>query len=340
MKRLLLRLAIGAWIGLGVLAVRLAPEDEPLAPELAEALYGTTRSMQSSAPEGALALARTLSLLGFEVSANQRVGWPEAEVLVVLSPPGLLDAFEIESLLGWVRAGGRLIYAGRDLSVRATSGEPSAEAKPVEITVEDPLIVAVQQAASGVQPKGGAALYAVGTGLVALVDGAGEALSNRRLREVGLGAELPWLRIVLEGASRVAFDEGRIGAAPQEGLIDALLASRYAPALRLSLLALLLWLVAVGVRRMPAEPEGPAGGRAFGEHLSSVGHVMRSSSRAKLAHQLLLQGTRRRLGALAGTPLARAVLEAHGAPPDEAGLVAAALALRRLEREMGLRSEA
>ena len=91
MKRWLARLAIVAWIGLGVLATQLAPESEPLPPDLAKEVYGTTRTMQSSGPDGTLALSRLLSRLGYEVSANSRVGAPEAQALVLLSPPGLLE---------------------------------------------------------------------------------------------------------------------------------------------------------------------------------------------------------------------------------------------------------
>jgi hypothetical protein len=136
----------------------------------------------------------------------------------------------------------------------------------------------------------------------------GAALSNAELARNGLSAHGTWLGWWLEGVRSIQFDEARIGVGGPDGLLDVLRQSRFWPALLLASVALLLLVLAGATRRVPARAEPRAGSRDFGEHLDAAGRLLARDHRAGLARQLLLEGTRRRLGPRARHPDAQAIL--------------------------------
>jgi hypothetical protein len=87
------------------------------------------------------------------------------------------------------------------------------------------------------------------------------------------------------------------------------------------------------MRRQPAQPDPPAGGRDFGEHLNAVAEVLHHRRRLRAAETLLLEGVRRRLGPLVHRSAIRGVLaEIESAPAtDETELVRHAERLRQLD---------
>jgi hypothetical protein len=235
------------------------------------------------------------------------------------------------------------------------TGDEETEQQPEEQTdrlaagpnrdVVDHLAAAIASEATG-EPRedGSATLWRVGAGRAALLENGAVNLSNELLEEQGIRDQLGWLRWILTGARTVAFDEGRLGYGEAVGPWVLLTQSRFSAGTKLALLALFILLVARGARRQPAQPEPPAGGRAFGEHIDAVASVMRAGSRARLAGAVLVDGTRRRLGALAATPRATEVIQAAeralaGSPtPGTVGRHAARL--RDLEGAIGLEADA
>lgn len=353
------RAAVTGWLALGAFAAWMAPEADPISPDLAERLFGEARSAQSSAPDGLMALAQTLERLGFSVGAHTHAEPPDADLLVLLAPQANLEEAEIESLLAWVHRGGHLIYAPAWITLAVSQKEtdedeivedgdgpptPGLDVEPAatetdRIEIDDALLAAIPVRGRESAVAGDSAtLWQIGAGSVAVVAEGGHALCNAALRERGLEPELPWLRVMLAGVEAVAFDEGRVAGGAPEGLTGLLRRSRFAPAILLAFVALLLSLLARGARRVPALPEPPAGGRDYGEHLDAVAGLLHRSSRVAIARRYLVRGTRRRLGPLAETPRARAVLsevEARLAGlPSPVETARQAEALRRLEAEL------
>lgn len=311
-----LRAALGAWIVAGVAAL-LAVATLPPGPEIAQRLYGDARSMRSSAPEGALAFARALATLGFLVSANRRADSPDADALFLLAPRVDLSNEEEEVLIAWVRRGGRLAYA------------PAIDAST------DGLAQKVRSQGARLTSAAGTDLWQVGAGRVALLHDRGDALTNRSLRTRGLAGELGWLSPLLAGVHRVAFDEARIGLAPSESIVDLAVRSRYGPAVGAAGLALLVGLVAAYVRREPAVSAPRHTDRDFAEHIDTLALALAERTRTRLASELLIAGSVRRMGDRARRPRVAARLEALAlAPVDVGGLVERARGLWQLEREV------
>jgi len=318
-RRWLGRAALAGWLVLGAFAIRLAPDPPAPAPEVARLAYGEQPSMRSSAPHGALALAKTLERLGLEVVANRRLGAPDADALLLLEPTGALSDAEAQALADWVSDGGRLVYA-------PAGGHPR-DALLDALSPDQP--IGDESGTRRVRRRGD------GRWLV-LPDGA-DRLTNERLREDGLDDLWPALRDVLDGARRVAFDELRLDLASPEDARDQLLRSRFGAGALALLVALGVFLIGRGPRREPAMAEPPGPGRRFGEHLDAVGRVLRAGGRHRLAATRLVDGTRRRLGPLADAEGVREELAQADADAasrlDGARLVALAVRLQRLEAE-------
>jgi hypothetical protein len=333
---------------------------------MAEYMYGDAPSMRSSAPEGTLAFAETLRRLGYDVRVHRGITPPERGVLVLLEPRISLAAEEAQALVRWVRGGGRLIYAppaaassspgrsadggipsppeagarngGADAAPdgdatpsAGASSPPDAGADPAQ-----PLVRRIDAQGEQLRQVGSATLWRVGKGRVAVLPDGSDPLQNRNLQQDGLRSELPWLRRVIEGKRRVAFDEARLGLESSEGLLTLILKSRFAGAFALAAVALGIWLFARGVRRQPAHALPPKGGRVFGEHLRAVAGVLQRGGRMHLAAESLLEGTHRRLGPRVRSPEIReelARIERMLERPGVADLVRGAEALRRLEQQ-------
>ena len=191
---------------------------------------------------------------------------------------------------------------------------------------------------------GAAARWSIGRGRVAWIDGGSGALANQRVAKEGLTVELAWLAWILDGQRRVVFDEGRLGFAESEGIVDLLSHSRFADGLclavadRFCLAALLVGLVAMVRRRYPVRVEPLPGANAFQEYIEAVGFLLQRGKRVRLAAQLLLSGTRQRLGALARLDKARDELHAAEQAlletPTSVVLAEHAEVLRRLEERL------
>lgn len=365
MRRWLMYGGFVLWLVLGIVSVTISSEPQPLGPEAAQMVFGNARSIASSAPDGLLAFARVLERMGFAVSEHRRAAPPRDDraVLVLLGAKALPSEHEIALLFRWLNSGGRLIYGSPEVSIaqkgiegsdevddeaQDTTGEADEEYVEDEAEEEidedmpfyDPLIEQLEETGIELEGLGGAStLWRVGLGRVAVLADAGAALSNAHLKDNGLTDELAWLVFLLEGRRNVLFDEARLGFAAPEGLSDVVFKSRFGAALRLGLLALLLYVLAYGVRQMPPQPEPPPGVRAFSEHLDAVAGALDSGHRIRLAGQALLDGTRRRLGALASTPQAAQTLATvqaallEGMSPTQ--MARSAERLRRLETQLG-----
>ena len=330
----MLRVALGAWLSLALLAAWLLPLREPMAPAVAEQVYGEARSISSAAPQGTLGFAKVLDKLGFEVMVHDRFGPPEGSAaLFVLRPDVAPEAEEVALLHRWLKGGGRLIYAPA-LAMTVTVQDDAGE-EPQMLVLDDLLVDAVAKGVPGIEGAG-FRTYSVDRGRAVILRDGGDVLSNETLQRHGLHESLPWLRWVLQDTPNVYFDEARLGVVRAEGLVEALLRSRHGGAVYLVLLTVVVWLLAKGVRSMPPHEDPPHRGRIFGEHLDAVADALARTMRVQLAMSLLVQGTQRRLGSLAGIPVAEAELAAcrRGAATESA-LVQAAERLRRLERRFG-----
>jgi hypothetical protein len=342
------------------------PEDEPLSPALASKVYGALPTIQSTAPDGLYAFAETLHRLEYEVRLHRQATLPNRGVLVLLSPRDELLAEEKDQLERWVRNGGRLLLVDAEGSrpdpwEQVGLGDEEDDAPASNAPTDDaagdsdadsdsdadaasengfPGSAAGASAAADAGWLTGRALVETDTGRVEQV-GAGlvarpqssSVLSNGYLRAQGLAPSLPWLRPLLQDRHRVLVDEVRLGTMSRESPLRHLWSSSYGPAAGFGLLALLLWLMARGMRRQPAQPDPPAGGRDFGEHLNAVAEVLHHRRRLRAAETLLLEGVRRRLGPLVHRSAIRGVLaEIESAPAtDETELVRHAERLRQLD---------
>ncbi len=322
------------WLLAGLLGAQLLPRPDAPAPDAATRIFGEARSMRSSAPAGVFAFATLLRRLGFVVQPARTAGRPRADVLAMLGPQVELTGFEIDGLLEWVRGGGRLLYSpGVDVVVAPEAGAP-----PEVLGVADALAQAIVEQALPQKSFGGdASLWRLGRGKVALLDDGAAVLSNQQIRQQGLATELAWLRWLMKGAHTVAFDEARLELSGEGGLLAVVADSRFGVGLRFGLVALLIWLLATGARTRPAQVPPAPGGRRFGEHLEALAGVLADGGRLAIAGELMLAGTRRRLGPLADTALAKAVLQPlEGAVHSKAELVARARSLQALERDLGV----
>jgi hypothetical protein len=338
-RRWLGRAALSAWILLGIAAALAAPRDEIAGPATAEQLYGEARSLQSAAPGGLLAFAELLRRFGYDVRTHRAATAPDSDALVLLAPTLSLDEEERQALVAWIRDGGRLIYAPPLVSFEITSEDGETLSEDTA-PIEDELTALVAKAGKSAPGRGGGAdLWTLGLGRVAVLDRGGAVLTNAKLQSVGLRGQLGWLRWVLAGARRVAFDEVRIGVAGEMTLAEVIWSSRFWPAAVLAALAILLFVVARSVRSTPVQPAAPAGARNFGEHLDGVATLLEEGERTGLALQAMLEGTSRRLGPHAERDEARTLLEA-AAEARRCRLPAARLArwaeaLRRTEERLG-----
>ncbi len=366
-SRSLGRAAVVGWIVLGIIGVLVAPTSEPPSPTSAEVIFGQSPSMHSSARTGTLAFARLLERMEYDVRIHQAAGRPSAEVLMLLEPKVGLGDEEVDALVTWVRDGGRLVYAPHGVSPpvdepeelwasdaagdgesdeardddEAEEEEQASDDTSDDESIGDRFLLALEEEIRS-EPRviGTATLWDVGRGRAAILEGGAIALSNESLADVGIGSELPWLRVILAGRTSVAFDEGRLGFGEALGVWGMITHSRFATAARLVLMALLLWIVARGSRRVPAQPDPPAGGRDFGEHIDAVADVLGSGGRVRLALDALAAGTRRRLGALVATDRARQLFDAVASScrgrPSAATVARTAEALRKLEADCGI----
>jgi hypothetical protein len=325
------------WIILGVVLTLLTPGNGPLTPQRAEAVYGQARSIHSAAPDGLLAFAETLRRVGLQIGIHRSAGRPEGDALVLLGPSVPLSEVERTALLDWVRQGGRLLYAPPAGAKK--NPEPGDPAGPDHANADaqrclaDSFCEELARLGQGVGDEVPWRQARLGLGCIVLLPEQGAALSNAELARSGLNAHAAWLGWWLEGTRRIQFDEARIGVGGADGLLDVLRQSRFWPAFLMACLGLLLLVLAGATRRVPAGAEPRAGSRDFGEHLDAAGSLLARDARAELARQLLLQGTRRRLGpralhadvqailesGLALTPLAAELwtLEARGTSPAQ-----------------------
>ncbi len=344
--------AVLGWLLLGLVGMWVTPEDLA-SPGESQLLFGSSPSMQSSAPSGVFAFARLLEHTGFAVGAHLAPGPPDHAVWVLLEPNVILSAEEVAATMEWLAAGGRLVYAPKRIDVTLSGEGAGAEEGPEEeqadepeetgeeggedagerhlITLDDPLIAKLSEDGRRPEQLGATTLWRVGSGMAAVPEAGAAVLSNASLSAHGLGEELTWLNVVLAGRQRVVFDEARLGAAPEKGALDLLRESHYGTAVNLALVAVLVGLVAFGVRRQPPQSEPAAGGRVFGEHLDAVGRLLAQGERRRLAALWLLSGTRRRLGGLAASERASVQLEAAQAELAAGHLVRAGERLRQLE---------
>jgi uncharacterized protein DUF4350 len=329
------RLAFILWISLGVALALLTPGSGPLSPQRAEAVYGSARSIHSAAPDGLLAFAETIRRVGFQIGIQRSAGRPRADALVLLGPSVRLSEVERTALLDWVRQGGRLLYAppagaGSARAAPDLAGPDPADADAAldanaQRCLADSFCEELSRLGQGVEGHVPWRQARLGTGRIVLLSEQGAALSNAELARSGLSAPAAWLGWWLEGVQSVHFDEARIGVGGADGLLDVLRQSRFWPALLLGGVGLLLLVLAGATRRLPARAEPRAGSRDFGEHLDAAGRLLARDDRASLAQQLLLEGTRRRLGPRAQHPDVQAILE------SELGLTPLAAELWTLE---------
>lgn len=278
--------AFGAWLSVGLAAGVWAGGPQPLTRTQSTTRYASARSMHSAAPDGVLAFAETLRRLGRQVSMHRSAGRPNADALVLLGPSVTLGQEEQGALLDWLRRGGHLLYA------------PPKRAKPEQNDdcLEDALCVELLAEGDHLQSGSDAFRLSMGLGRAVVLDDGGASLSNATLEQSGIGSHAAWLGWWLDGVGQVDFDEARIGVATAIGPLELLEESRYWPAALLGVFGLLVAVLASGTRRTPAQADASAGSRDFGEHLDAVGELLRRDGRSSLARELLLGGTRHRLG--------------------------------------------
>jgi hypothetical protein len=311
-------LAIGTWLSVGLAAGVWAGGPQPLTRTQSTARYASARSMHSAAPDGVRAFALTLGRLGHEISMHRSAGRPGGDALVLLGPSVALAEEERGALLEWLRRGGHLLYA------------PAKSAAPEENDdcLKDALCVELLAEGDHVQKGSDAFRLSIGLGRAVILDDGGASLSNAALERSGIGSHGAWLGWWLDGVHHIDFDEARIGVATADGLLNLLEQSRYLPAALLGALGLLVALLASATRRSPVQADASAGSRDFGEHLDAVGELFRRDGRSRLARELLLAGTRHRLGRRARHA------EVEAALSTSLELVPFAAALCRLETSL------
>jgi hypothetical protein len=327
-RRTIGRLAVAGWLLLGALAIAITPTETGPSRVESVLIYQDKPTSLSAAPYGTMAFRRVLARLGFEVFDHLRTGPPEAEVLVMLGHVHALGTLERESLLAWVEAGGRLIYA-EGLLARPGSETEDAAGGLLQPSLENALIERAAKPPLAI--VGDVSVLTIGRGRVAvLADGAGR-LSNAHLTKLGLTGELEWLRHVLDGTSRVAFDEVRNGAAADEDIFAVAGRSGLGPGLWVLVGAIVVWLIALGTRLVPAVERAPALEQSYRQHLRSVGELFRRTHREKLSKDLLVSGARGRLGPLVARKDVGTALEQASGRPEVLGV---ATELARLEADL------
>lgn len=267
-----------AWLTIAVVAVALAPPADPLPPEVADAVYGTLRSTQSSARSGVMGFARVLERLGYQVRPHALPTPPSEGLWVLLAPRVPMLDEEAAVFSDWIRAGGRALYAPRTLVV-----ELPGESEPVTIVLPDFFLERVEKEGELVADKDVVETYRFGLGRVVVLADEGFTLSNQALEELGLGAESSWLSWILEGIGAVHFDEVRAGAGGADRWAMAPVASPWV----FTLLALTLgaWVWARLIRREPIVAP-VTDGVSVERHIHAVAALLRVGRRRALARRL------------------------------------------------------
>jgi hypothetical protein len=313
----LLAAAVAFFVVLNVVAFVIAA----LRPEPS----GEDGSAYATQPLGAAAYAELLRREGHPVrylrSALAAAPLDPAATIVLLDAPGL-HAAERRALARFVRAGGRLIAAGKDAGrgvvPRAPSWTPDGPrtAGRVATVSETRFVRRIASAGDGGFDSAGGALPALGEhpALLAVARaGRGRALlladsaplQNRLLARADNAA----LGLALAGPSRraVTFVESVHGFGASTGL--AALPARWRLALAVAVLAGLLWLLSQARRLGPAEDDGGERTPARREHVEALAIALSRTRDAPAALAPVQAAARRQV-------IQRAAL-AHDAP-DEA----------------------
>lgn len=238
---------------------------------------GKPSSSYATSPEGLAAVAELMARNGHPVvplRGSLTDSLPEAGTVIVLDPEKITDE-EVSALRSWVEGGGRLIIGGRprlwagDLLEREPRWSPAAvlEAHPLAPVPETAAVGAIGGEGYGTWEDSAGALPVLGLEaspartLVSVASiGSGRAvlladtsiLHNEFLSEADNAA----FALNLAGPPRtpVHFAEGVHGYGSETGL--AALPFRWKFALAGLGLAAVVWMVAVGRRLGPPEPEG------------------------------------------------------------------------------------
>ena len=286
---------------------------------------GKPSSSYATAPHGIAAFAELLARKGHPVAALRGPltgSLPETGTLVVLDPETLADE-EVAALRNWVEQGGRLVIGGRPrlwtggLFEREPRWSPAGvlEAEPLAPVPETASVEAIGgegygtwEDSAGALPVLGletsaartiASIATIGSGTVVLLADT-SVLHNAYLSKVDNAT----FALNLAGASGtpVHFAEGVHGYGTETGL--AAIPFRWKFALCGLALAAIVWMVAVGRRLGPPEPEGRNLGpprRAYIEALATtlartkrteeVVAPVRAAARARIARRAGLDDT-------------------------------------------------
>jgi len=266
------RWVIGIVVGVIVLNAGLT-----LLREMYGGPQGKPSSSYATAPEGTAAFAELLAGSGYPVvplrGALSGDRLPASGVLIVLDPETLTDD-EVRALQSWVRTGGRLVIGGRPelwsdgLIGRGLRWSPAGVlvARPLATVAETTSVGSIGGEGYGTWEDSGPALpifglesasartvvsvAAIGAGDVVLLADT-SVLHNRYLAKADNAAFA--LNLAGPPATPVYFAEGVHGYGNETGLMAIPL--RWKVALGGLALASVVWMIAVGRRLGPAEPE-------------------------------------------------------------------------------------
>lgn len=293
-RRLAMGTIIAIWSGVAVVAFVFAPDrSEELVPEVAEMVYGDSRSSLSSGSDGVLAFARILERLGVQPRVYRDVSLPSNGVLAVLAPVLWYTDAEADRVVDWIRGGGRLLYATREITVETDDD--------LDVVVEDPIVARL----FGSEQKIGGTVFeqvSVGRGRAVVLFDGGRSITNEAVFDSRLADATAWMNFLFEGESVIHFDEVRSGVMQGAGLIDTLLQTRYAPLLIVAAIVFLLLAWAGFPRLRPAQAAAPSPRRDLRGYLASIAEGMQHDGRRGLAMRLMTEGCRRRLGPIARVP--------------------------------------
>ncbi|MFN0070797.1 MAG: DUF4350 domain-containing protein [Chloroflexota bacterium] len=283
--------------------------------------------------DGTLALALWLERMGYDV---RRLEWTEAvpsedlDLLFLLRPTRRLRSSEADDLLGWINAGGVLVYhpnrfsssntppgptdgltnalgletrrvstiararVGLPLSTRPELSELGAGAT-LELELQDaawvPLLLSEHRVLGATRPLGRGRVYAFTT--PALFD-------NQRIAEPGNAEMILSILNQNMAVRRVAFDEYHHGLVRDPDLMTTVRSNPWGWSLLYAGLATLLFLVWGGRRFGPPLIPEPILGRSTGDYVSALAGLIQRARSVSWAQREYTRLLRRELSRLLG----------------------------------------